>query len=188
MWRSSAFVASTAVVLFACTATPPMAPDYSLPLKAIILHATCELRDALASFENTPSDIRLPPDFPHHWSMSIQLTPKVSTDFNARIGMTGTTRFPGSTRNHFNTFSLGSSPGAGVDVKTWKNGAVTYYVSGNDLLNRNIAINCTGARETPHALAQDFGIHDWLSRLVASANQSELKGVVEFDKPTLVLN
>lgn len=161
-----------------------MAPDLTLPIKAITLHATCELRDALHSFERVPPGTRLPPDFPQHWSMSIQLTPKVDTDLNARIGLTGTTKFPGTAVNHFNTFAVGASPGAGIDIKTWKNGAVTYYVAGRDLLNEKIHYDCDNARTTPHALAQDFGIQEWLQRLIDSTNQPELAGAVSFDKPT----
>lgn len=169
---------------FGCVATPPMAPDISLPLKAIVLHATCELRDALAAFQRPPPGERLPPRFPEHWSMSIQLTPKVDTDFNARVGLTGTTKGPGDKKTYFNAFSI-AGPGAGADVKTWKSGAVTYYVSGHDLLNTALPrIDCTDARSTLHALAQDFGIHDWLRRLIDSANQNQLKGLVTFDKPT----
>jgi hypothetical protein len=184
--RVAAVVGAGCILVCGCTAIPPMAPDYSLPLKAIVLHATCELQEALTFFrDQPPPGESLPAGFPEHWSMSIQLTPKVDTDFNARAGLTGTTKGPGITRPYFNTFSLGTSPGAGVDVKTWKNGAVTYYVSGHDLLNRQLPpINCTEARSTPHALAQDFGIQDWLARLVASANQNELNGTVSFDKPT----
>ncbi|MET4802826.1 hypothetical protein [Bradyrhizobium sp. LB11.1] len=161
-----------------------MAPDISLPLKAIVLHATCELRDALAAFKDPPPGQYLPPRFPEHWSMSIQLTPKVDTDFNARAGLTGTTKGPSDKKTYFNTFSV-VGPGAGVDIKSWKNGAVTYYVSGHDLLNPALPpIDCTDARSTLHALAQDFGIHDWLRRLIDSANQNELNGLVTFDKPT----
>ncbi len=182
--RTPLIVTSTGCLLAAgCVATPPMPPDFSLPIKAIVLHATCELRDALRSFEVTPPGVRLPPDFPHHWSMSIQLTPRVNTDFNARIGLTGTTRFPGRPVNHFNTFAIGG-PGIGFDAKAWKNGAVTYYVAGRDLLNPEIVLDCTNARSTLHGLAQDFGVKEWLDRLIESANQSELRDTVSFDKPT----
>jgi hypothetical protein len=159
-----------------------MAPDFALPLEAIVLHAACELKGALAAFQNAPSNIKLPKGFPDDWSMSIQLTPKVDTDFNARLGTTGTSKGPGSTKTYFNTWTLGQAPGAGVDVKTWKNGGVTYYVSGKDLLN--IPIDCENANANISAMAQDFGIRDWLTRLVQSTNQNALDGVVTFDKPT----
>lgn len=116
--------------------------------------------------------------------MSIQLTPKVDTDFNTRVGWTGSSRPTGSTKSYFNSWNLGQAPGAGIDIKTWKNGAVTYYVSGKDLLNPKIKIDCDNARTNIHALTQDFGIQDWLKRLIESSNQAALGGTVTFDKPT----
>lgn len=165
-----------------------MSDDYSLPLNAIVLHATCELADAFVYFQelkkNRDKTIDLPDGFPEKWSMSILLTPKVNTDFNGGIGWTGTSKGPGTTPNYFNSWVVGASPGAGVDIKAYKNGTVTYYISGEALLHPKQPLECEAAKNIPHALAQDFGIRDWLKRLLESRNVNLLHQAVEVDKPT----
>lgn len=161
-----------------------MSDEASLPLQAIVLHAVCELRDALAYFQKHKKEIPQPDGFPDKWSMSIQLTPKVNTDFNGRVGWTGTSKGPGSTPAYFNNWTVGSSPGAGVDVKAFKNGAATYYVSADALLNPKRPLLCHAANDVPHALAQDFGIRPWLERLLLSATQDNYNLAVDLDKPT----
>jgi hypothetical protein len=160
-----------------------MAPDYSLPLRAIVLHCVCELKDAFKAFDENPDPlITMPDGFPKKWSASIVLTPKVDTDFNARAGLTGTSKGPNS-NTFFNTWALGTSPGAGIDFKSNKSGSLTIYVHGKTLLDPMNKLDCGEAKSTNHALAQDFGIKEWLDRLMHATGHVDLDGTASLDKP-----
>lgn len=158
-----------------------MASRTALPLEDITLHTVCELRDAFQAFSEYPNKKALPKGFPDQWSASVAIAPKVDTDLNTRAGLTGSSRGP-NTNTFFNTWTIGSAPGAGIDVKANTNGSVTYYVHAHDLLAQDF--DCSDAHESSHALAQDLGIKDWFKRLIEVGERKGLAGVIamKFDK------
>jgi hypothetical protein len=99
-----------------CALTPGMPPDFLLPVQEIVLHSACELRIALREIS-----VSHPSFLNHPWAISVTLTPKVDTDSSLRAGLTG--KSTSGTASFFNTWSVGSAPGAEYDMKGHTDGA-----------------------------------------------------------------
>ena len=161
-----------------CAAVPDMPPDYMLPVRDIVLHAACELRTALHEVNKT-----YPGFDAAHWAIGITLTPKVDTEVSLRAGLTGKSTSianPG----FFNSWIIGSGPGAEYDSKGHKDGSVKYSLSSAKLLDdRAFPLNCNTTTENYHALVRALGIQDWLVR-TAGSTKGPLGDLTKADSPT----
>jgi hypothetical protein len=160
-----------------CALTPGMPPDFLLPVQQIVLHAACELHDALR-------DIRVshPSFLKNQWAISVSLTPKIDTEVDLRAGLTG--KSSSGTAPFFNTWSVGNAPGAEYDMKGHTDGAAAYALRSEDLLNeRTFPLKCDTSSPTYNALAHQLGIRDWLERTAAAA-EGDISKLTKLDKPT----
>jgi hypothetical protein len=161
-----------------CGAVPDMSPDYALPVREIIRHTICELRFALQDVAR---------DYPSFgakkWAIGITLTPKVDTEFSARAGLTG--KSTSVTKQFFNTWAVGSSPGAQLYSKGHRDGSVAFSVRSAALLDeKKYPVACDTQSAHYHALLAHLGIRDWLARTAATTEADDIGKLTKIDKPT----
>jgi hypothetical protein len=168
----------SAGAMAACATLPPMPPDYMLPVRQIVLHAACELRTALRTIEASHPSFK-----PGQWAISITLTPKLDTELSVRAGITG--KSSSVTVPYFNTWVLGSAPGAEYDMKGHKDGTAKYTFHSAQLLDKydKYPLDCDASTPTYHALADILGVYDWLVRTSAAA-EGPISKLTRVDAPT----
>jgi hypothetical protein len=165
------------VSIAGCAQVPGMPPDYMLPVQDIVLHAACELRTSLTEIKTAH-----PSFLAHPWAISIGVTPKIDADLSLRAGLTG--KSSSVTVPYFNTWVVGSAPGAQYDMKGHTDGGVSYSIKSSELLDeKKYPLNCDRSSAKYHALASQLGIHDWLNRTAAAA-EGPISKLTRIDKPT----
>src|SRR5262249_36510752 len=136
--------------------------EREVPVQDILTSTLCELRSAFARL----SDKALFPSFKaDQWAASVTLTPKVDTELDLRYGWTrkGTSK----TSHLIVSWTLGS-PGAQADLKTHRDGSVSYAFHTAQLLQSSaeIDLECSERMRIAHSLAQYHGIYEWWARLI----------------------
>ena len=179
MYLSLRVVCTLATVSVAggCAQVPKMPPDFMLPVREIVLNAACELRASLLEIRDKhPSFLK------HPWVISISVTPKVDSEVSLRAGLTG--KSSSVSVPFFNTWAVGSGPGAQYDMKGHTDGGVAYSVKSGQLLDEvKFPLQCDRSSPTYNALAAQLGIYDWLSRTAAAA-EGPMSKLTRIDKPT----
>lgn len=163
-----------------CARVPSLPQDRDLPLKEILLYATCELRGAFKDLDNPSYKKSFDAK---KWFIGISLTPKVNADATVGIGTTGkSTTVPGA--KFFNTFVIGAAPGASVNSKGHSDASVTYTIRSSALLDeQEHPLACSNLPPTTAPLARNLQIHDWLVRSVGAASAG-VGTLAKIDKPT----
>jgi hypothetical protein len=168
---------ATASVASGCAQVPKMPPDFMLPVREIVLNAACELRASLLEIK-----YRHPSFLNHPWTISISVTPKIDSEVSLRAGLTG--KSSSVSVPFFNTWAVGSGPGAEYDMKGHTDGGVSYSVKSAQLLDEpGYPLPCDRSSPTYNALAAQLGIYDWLSRTAAAA-EGPMSNLTKIDKPT----
>src|SRR5262245_7597853 len=127
--RSYFALAGCAFTLTACAVPPAPPEERDLPVRQIILHATCELRAAFISLKKSSPNFKA-----DQWAAAITLTPKVDTETAARFGYTGkSTTDPKVLR--FITWTIGTTPGLEIDIKGHWDGGMSFPVHSSQLLD-----------------------------------------------------
>jgi hypothetical protein len=161
-----------------CAAVPDMAPDYMLPVKEIVLHAVCELRVGLKEVKKS-----YPSFHADEWAIGITVTPKVDTELSLRAGLTGKSTSVASPA-FFNSWIVGSAPGAEFDSKGHKDASVKYLIHSKALLAESTnPLPCDTTSGNYHALVRTLGIQDWLMRSAAAA-EGPIGKLTKADAPT----
>lgn len=176
-WRACVAIATVAVGA-GCAQVPGMPPDSMLPVQEIVLHTACELRSSLIEIK-----LKHPSFLAHPWAVSVTVTPKIDSELSLRAGLTGKSSSV-TTAPYFNTWAIGTGPGAEYDMKGHTDGAVSYSMETSQLLNETAyPLNCERASEKYHALASQLGIYDWLKR-TAAGSEGPISKLTKVDKPT----
>ena len=109
-----------------------MPSERVVPVQEILTSTLCELRFAFLRL----SDQTLYPNFKAgEWAAAVTLTPKVDTDLDLRFSLTEKSTIRPKQTNVI-TWTLGS-PGAEIDLKTRRDGSVSYTFHTSDLLKPN---------------------------------------------------
>jgi hypothetical protein len=179
--RNSLIFSGVAVFFSGCAMVPDLPPEAEMPVQEIMMHAVCELRVA---FQDMALDKRYASFKAAEWSLNITLTPKVDTQLQMSFGYTGKSTTDKSVLR-FVTWTLGTSPGIRVDVEGHRDGAVTFPIRSQQLLDgRKYPIyGCEDLLRTAHALSQYLGIREWLERIVPET-ESGLDKLTHVDKPS----
>jgi hypothetical protein len=145
-----------------CASLPDLPGDIELPVKEIILHSACELRDTFRSL-TAPEFKRFKAE---QWLISVTLTPKVDTSLT--FGGAWTRRDAPASR--LVTWVFGTGPGIQYEAKGQRSGAATYSIKSKQLIEDK-SMPCD--RDTPswHALTRELRVADWLRRSVSTANK-----------------
>jgi hypothetical protein len=161
-----------------CVSPPGMPPDPMLPVTEIVRHATCELRFALLSIQQSNPSFHA-----DKWAIAITLTPTIDDEIDPRLGLTGKST-SSSGAPFFNTWSVGNAPGAEYDMKSHTDGMVDYSFKSSQLLDvQKYPLTCDTNSPNYHALTRYLGIRDWLTRTAAAA-EGQLSSLTKIDKPT----
>lgn len=172
---------SCALLLANCSTIPDLPDDFYLPIRQILLHATCELRKAFIDLNDPKYKSFGAPN----WLVAVSLTPKADRQITAGAGLTGKSTIDPK-RVYFNLWALGSTgaPGAQIDVKGHREGYVSFSIHSRDLINEaKFPIYCEESTPAYHALSQNLGIKDWLVRNV-QAKDYTVGALAKLDKPT----
>jgi hypothetical protein len=175
------FIVCVASLFTGCSTIPDLPREWEMPVQEIMLHATCELREAFISIASDP---RYTNFHAKEWALNITLTPKVDTQLQSIFGYTGkSTTNPKILR--FVTWTLGTNPGIRGEVDGHKDGAVTFPLRSKQLLDvkKYPLFGCEEIRLTAHALKQYLGIREWLERIVPE-NATGLGKITHVDKPS----
>lgn len=166
-------VLTCTVLQTGCSVLPDLPRKANFPVEEILLNATCEMQATLRLLDQR----RYAKFKPRQWLINITLLPKVDTEVFAGAGYSGkSSSIPVANSS---SWVIGSGPGAGVDAKGERNGAVTYNIKSRELIATK-ALNCEDPRPTFHALSQYLGVADWLVR---TATAMDMNPVAEVDKP-----
>lgn len=177
-----ACVLSTFLPLSGCVTVPDLPPDAALPIREILLHSACELRDAFRSLY-APEYARLKSFKPDRWLISITLQPRVDANLVAGGGLTRkSTTQPLSVKSLI-TWAVGP-PGVQLDAKSWRSGNITYTIKSPDLI-RDTELPCYKDTLHYHALTRNLGVGEWLRRTIAATDSTT---VAQVDKPTYTSN
>lgn len=184
--RFVAMLATAAVLALGagCTSIPSMPDEREVPVQEIVTTTICELRSTFMRL----SDKKAHPGFrADEWGASIQLTPRVDTDVSLKFGMTRKSTLDSKALS-FVTWTLGTQPGAELDVRGRRDGSATFVLHSSELVKRNDELDmlCTGRERTMHALAQYQGIYEWWSRLIVQ--EAALAQFTKLDKPAFNSN
>src|ERR1700726_3146200 len=114
----------------ACSIMPDLPPDLALPMREIVLYSACSLQDALRTFD-TPQYKRFNAQ---KWLITVSLSPKVDLDVMPGFGLTR--KVPTVNLVRQTTWALGP-PGAQLDVKTERSGAVGFVFKSPELIKDN---------------------------------------------------
>jgi hypothetical protein len=177
-------------VIGGCATIPDLPPEgLSLPTKQIILHAVCELRTALQHMQDNPQVDNAKFDATN-WAIGLTLTPKTDLEASYRAGLTG--KSSSVSPKFFNSWAVGSGPGAEYDSHGSRIATAKYALSSAKLLQKKPAprskdffyeINCDETSPGYHALTENLGIQAWLKQ-AATASGSDLKVLTSLDNPT----
>jgi hypothetical protein len=173
-------VYASSTLIGGCTIIPQVPDDFRLPVREILQHSACELRDAFielskpayASFKASK------------WLIAIKLAPKLDSEISGGIGATGkSTTLAGA--QYFNNWALGSigAPGAAFDTKGTRNASVTFKMTSKDLLNLKNHLICPVDSPRQHALTEHLGIGEWLVQLVQAKNYA-VGSLASLETPT----
>lgn len=181
MARLRYFIACVASLVSGCSTIPDLPREWEMPVQEIMLHATCELREAFIGIARDP---RYANFHAKEWALNITLTPKVDTQLQSIFGYTGkSTTSPKILR--FVTWTLGTNPGIRGEVDGHTDGAVTFPLKSKQLLDEKKypLFGCGEIRRTAHALKQYLGIREWLERIVPEESTG-LGKITHVDKPS----
>jgi hypothetical protein len=156
------------IALAGCGYLPTLPPDTDLPIREILLNASCELQSSLRYLDNSHF-VRFKA---RQWLVTVTLLPRVDTDVSAGIG------FSGKSGNH--SFVIGSGTGLGGDVKGARSSGVAYNMKSRELISSK-TLPCDNPTPTFNALSQNLRVGEWLIR---AASAMDLNPVAEIDKPT----
>ena len=167
-----------------CAPIAAMPSEREVPVQDILTSALCELRVAFIRL----SDKTLYPNFKAgEWAAAVSLTPKVDTDLDLRFSLTekSTTALK---QSNLIIWTLGS-PGTEIDLKTHRDGSVSYTFHTSELLKPNPQADreCSERSRFAHSLAQYHGIYEWWARLVP-VQGSSIAGLTNPDKPSFNSN
>jgi hypothetical protein len=168
------------IVMAGCAIIPDVPDDFRVPVREILQHSACELRDAFVEL----SKPKYASFKAGRWLIAIKLSPKLDSEVSGGIGLTGkSTTFTGA--NYFNNWALGSvgAPGAALDAKGTRSVSVTYKMSSKDLLNPKNHLICPVDSPRQNALTEHLGIGEWLVRLV-QAKDYAVGSLATLDTPT----
>jgi hypothetical protein len=174
--RRIGVMVSAAILAGACSnLVPDLPPDFALPMQEILLQAACELQYALRVLD-VPEYQRFKA---RKWLIAVTLQPKVDTDLALSLG--ATRRVPTELNAiRVTTWVIGQLPGAQVDYRAERTGAVTFNFKSNELI-ADTKLPCDQQTPTLHVLAQHLGVGQWLYRTVEAVNATP-SGLI--DKPS----
>jgi hypothetical protein len=150
------------------------------PIREILQHSACELQAAFIELSRPEyASFRA-----NKWLIAIKVTPKIDTNVNGGVGLTGKSTTISGAR-YFNNWALGSlgAPGAGVDARGGRIGPVTFKTSSKELLDPSAPLICPVQSPHSHTLAQHLGIGEWLVRLV-QAKDLAVGSLAKLDSPS----
>lgn len=150
-----------------CVSLPDIPGDRTLPMREILEHATCELRDAL--------DELTQPRFERfeakRWLVEITLMPKAEKQMVAGAGgSVKSSTQPVTALKNLITWAIGT-PGLQVDTKGQRTTSVKYQAPSSQIMEDDSLV-CDRASENYHALARHLGIRDWLTRSVIAMERT----------------
>lgn len=157
-----------------CTVLPPELPsDPGLPMKEILMNATCELQDSLRFLDQK----QFGRFKPRQWVVNVTVLPKVNNEVSGGVGYSG--KSASVPTKYSTSWLIGSGPGLNVDARGQRDAGVTYTMKSLELITtRKLA--CDYSSPNYHALAQYLGVGRWLVRTATAMEQNP---VVELDKP-----
>lgn len=181
--RSLAATALAALVS-GCLGVPSLPDEREVPVQEIVASTICELRGTFVRLSDKSVHRGFKAD---EWGISLQLTPRVDTDLSLKLGMTRKSTL-NSKALSFLTFTLGTQPGAEVDIRGRRDGSVTFVLHSSELVRRNDDLDgmCAGRDRSMHALAQYHGIYEWWTRLIVQ--DAALAQITRLDKPAFNSN
>ena len=152
-----------------------------MPVQAIMLNATCELRAAFLDINSNKKYEKFKAD---EWSINITLTPKVDTQIQGMFGHTGKSTTNKSALEYI-TWTLGASPGLRLDLEGHRDGAVSFPIQSRMLLKPKDypLFGCQEVLSNSKALSQYLGIREWLERIIP-ASGTGLSDITHVDKPS----
>jgi hypothetical protein len=170
-------VAGIAVLVGGCAIIPDVPSDTELPVREILITATCELRRAFIELDQK----QYASFGAKNWLIAVAVTPKTDREVLASAGLTGkSTTDPKIPR----FFTWSAIPGAQVDAKGTRNASVTYNFHSKDLIDvKKFPLDCHPASPNYSVLTEHLSIRDWLIRTV-TANQQSVGALAKLDKPT----
>ena len=168
MRASSGLLPLFTIVLTGCSSIPSLPPDADLPIREILLNASCELQDSLRYLDNR----HFARFKARQWLITVTLLPRVDTDISAGVGFVG--------KSGNNSFVLGSGAGLGGDIKGARSSGITYNMKSRELILSK-TLPCENLAPTYSALSQNLRLGEWLVR---AASAMSLNPVAEIDKPT----
>jgi hypothetical protein len=168
MRASSGLLPLFTIVLTGCSSIPSLPPDADLPIREILLNASCELQDSLRYLDNR----HFARFKARQWLITVTLLPRVDADISAGVGFVG--------KSGNNSFVLGSGAGLGGDIKGARSSGITYNMKSRELILSK-TLPCENLAPTYSALSQNLRVGEWLVR---AASAMSLNPVAEIDKPT----
>lgn len=161
--------------LAGCALVPDLPGDFGFPIQEIVRHSACEIRNTFPQLHGLPGFNNA-----DEWAVGIVLTPKADTQITGRGGITRRSNLTTT----FESWALGATPGAGLDLKGHRDGSVTYTFHTRDLLDPTFVIDCENWSNAHHSLVQYLGLSDWLRRIIAIPNGVDGRPLVTMEKPT----
>jgi hypothetical protein len=169
-----------AVSVAGCSIIPDVPDDYNLPVREILQHAACELREAFVELRDPPYT-----SFgAGKWLIAVKLSPKTDAEVGGGVGLTGKSTSLANPK-YFTNWALGSvgAPAANGDAKGTRNASITYKMRSKDLLDLKKPLICPVDSPRYHDLARNLGIRDWLLRTV-QAKDIAVGPLASLDVPT----